>query len=128
MQPGATLTQPWVNSGSGTSLKLAKDASFQAGILQFEYARPPDGLYWDLSDLDGAGAGVVGSPFRDDNVKVSPTGAGAGQGNCTPLRCQGGQTCRESFQSPDDVNTRWCPANVGDFWIDLCQPDGSFWN
>jgi hypothetical protein len=84
------------------------------------------GLYWDLSNLDGAGAGLVGTPFAADNVKVSPTGNGAGAGTCLQIRCKANTVCLDAYQTPDDPKTRWCPANVGNFWIDLCQPLAGF--
>jgi hypothetical protein len=34
--------------------------------------------------------------------------------------------CLDAYQTPDDPKTRWCPANVGNFWIDLCQPLAGF--
>ncbi|KAK3313254.1 hypothetical protein B0H66DRAFT_389196 [Apodospora peruviana] len=115
--------------GCGTSIKISKgDSSFRSGILQFEYNWPADGMYWDLSDLDGKGNGLVGTPFRNDNVKVSPTGAGEGQGTCLKIRCPAGKVCLDSYQHPADPNTRYCPANTGDMWLDLCQPNGGFNN
>jgi hypothetical protein len=61
----SVLNLGWFNN-VGTSVKISKDAAFDAGILQFEYTLASDGLYWDLSDLDGAGGGLVGTPFRND--------------------------------------------------------------
>ena len=36
-------------------------------------------MQWDLSDLEGTGSGLVGTPFAFDNVKNSPTGDGRAQ-------------------------------------------------
>lgn len=118
----------WINfgGGQGTSVKIARDASFRNGMLQFEYTIPNDGIYWDLSDLDGHTAGMTGSPFFHDNVKVSPTGAGRGQGTCLQIRCPAGKVCHDAYQRPNDVKTRFCPKNTGDMWIDLCQPTPQF--
>lgn len=80
----------------------------------------------DLSDLDGRGPGLVGTPFRNDNVKISPTGPGSGQGTCVKIRCAAGKVCLDSYQHPDDPNTKFCPLNTGDMWIDLCQPTSQF--
>lgn len=55
------LALGWIQNGFGTSVKISKDAAFDNGILQFEYAFT-DNMYWDLSDLDGSGAGLVGTP------------------------------------------------------------------
>jgi hypothetical protein len=117
----------WIADGAGTSVKIAKDSSF-SGVLQFEYAAGSGGVYWDLSDLDGAGAGLVGTPFAQDNVKVSPTGNGEGTGTCLKIRCSAGQVCLDSYQHPDDVNTRYCPGDTGDMFLDLCQPTDGFNN
>ncbi|MCJ1444977.1 MAG: hypothetical protein MMC23_005481 [Stictis urceolatum] len=116
----------WINNGEGTSVKIAKDSSFGNGILQFEYTFGSGGLYWDLSDLDGGGAGLVGTPFASDNVKVSPTGDGEGTGTCVKIRCPANQVCVDAYQTPDDVNTRFCPADTGDMYVDLCQDDSGF--
>jgi hypothetical protein len=68
-----------VENNIGTSVKISKgDKGFRSGILQFEYSFAPDGFYWDLSDLDGNGPSLVGTPFRNDNVKATPTGNGSG--------------------------------------------------
>jgi len=126
---GSILRLDWIRD-SGTSIKISKnDADFRSGILQFEYTYASNsGIYWDLSDLDGKGAGLVGTPFRNDNVKISPTGNGSGQGTCVKVRCPAGNVCLDSYQHPDDPNTRWCPLNTGDLWVDLCQPNGEFNN
>ncbi|KAF7550664.1 hypothetical protein G7046_g7942 [Stylonectria norvegica] len=121
--PSQIVGFDWIVDGMGTSVKISKAGV--GGILQFEYA-VSDGIYWDLSDLDGDGPGLVGTPFGNDNVKVSPTGNGSGSGTCVKIRCKAGQTCLDSYQHPDDQNTRWCPTNTGDMWIDLCQPDSGF--
>lgn len=90
-------------------------------MLQLEYSLT-DHFYWDLSDLDGGGAGVVVSPFRDMDVRVTPTGNGANEGEnkCFPLDCPAGQTCQEAYQDPHQEATRVCPADTGDLILDLC--------
>lgn len=126
---GQILGFDWIADGQGSSLKLSRAG--RTGVLQFEYALATGqygGLYWDLSDLDGSGNGLVGTPFRDANVKVSPTGNGSGQGTCVKIRCRANQVCLDSYQHPDDPNTKWCPANTGDMWVDLCQPEPQFNN
>ncbi|CAH0057483.1 unnamed protein product [Clonostachys solani] len=127
IQKGGIATLDWIANGDGTSLKLSKKGV--TGVLQFEYAMATGtygGLYFDLSDLDGKGNGLVGTPFFNDNVKVSPTGKGVGTGTCVQIRCYAGQTCIDSYQHPDDANTKWCPAETGDMWLDLCQPTTIF--
>jgi hypothetical protein len=121
------LNLDWIADGIGTSVKIGKTGV--AGVLQYEYTMATGdfgGLYWDLSDLDGSGAGLVGTPFRSDNVKVTPTGNGEGQGSCVKIRCRANSVCLDSYQHPDDPNTKWCPTDTGDMWLDLCQPDDIF--
>ncbi len=128
INPGNIYNLQWIENGQGTSVKISKgDAGFGSGILQFEYTKN-DALWWDLSDLDGRGPSLVGTPFRGDNVKVSPTGNGSGQNTCLKIRCQAGQVCLDSYQHPPDHNTKWCPGNTGDMWLDLCQPTDQFNN
>lgn len=127
VEAGGSLSRDWVGGGDGTSIKIGKTETFEDGILQFEYARPDDGIYWDLSDLDG-------TPFRDSGVTVTPSGAGetaadaetrtnrarVGDGNCAPISCAAGEVCEESFQTPTDNNVRFCPSDIDEFAIDLC--------
>jgi hypothetical protein len=108
--------------GAGISVKIARGDS-PGGVLQLEYSLT-DHFYWDLSDLDGGGAGVVVSPFRDKNVVVTPTGHGANEGEnkCYTLACPAGLTCQEAYQFPEQSATRTCPADTGDLVLDLCLP------
>lgn len=115
----------WIKNGQGTSIKIARDDQF-AEILQFEYTKPKDVggksqvLYWDLSNIDGESPGVAGSPFFKDNVKVSPTGPGLGEGTCHVIKCKANEICKDAYQRPNDEATLVslkCP----DFSLDL-QP------
>jgi len=113
---------------AGSSVKISRERNWQAPILQFEYNNvfgdgSNHGSWWDLSDLDGMGPGRVGDPFFYENIKVIPTGNGAGDGKCTTIRCPAGQTCVDAYQNPDDLKTRWCPIDTGDMWLDLCTPN-----
>lgn len=101
------------------SVKIARPGG--AGVLQLEYSLA-DHLYWDLSDLDGGGAGVVASPFRDAHVRITPTGNGANQGQnkCFTLDCPAGVTCQEAYQDPNQEATRACPADADALILDLC--------
>ncbi|PQE03445.1 Antigenic thaumatin protein [Rutstroemia sp. NJR-2017a BBW] len=127
----STLTLPFGTDGKGTSIKIAKVSNWstQPPVLQFEYSWTVGqyaGLYWDLSDLDGSGSGLVGSPFTQDNVKISPTGAGTGSGSCLVLKCPSGALCKDAYNVPDQTATRSCPLNTGTMWIDLCEPKATF--
>jgi hypothetical protein len=95
----------WINNGQGTSVKVAKDPSF-GQILQVEYTFTGPTLFWDLSNLDGAGASVTGTPFAADNVKISPSGAGLGTGTCNVIKCTANQVCADAYQHPDDTATK----------------------
>lgn len=119
----------YIADGVGTSVKISKDG-VPDGVLQYEYnvvGGEYGGVYWDLSDLDGSGNGLVGTPFRNDNVKVTPTGSGTGTGTCVAIRCAAGSVCLDSYQHPDDPNTKWCPIDTGDIWLDLCMPNDQFY-
>ncbi|OIW26545.1 hypothetical protein CONLIGDRAFT_716813 [Coniochaeta ligniaria NRRL 30616] len=128
LAPGESMSEPLYvdphGMGSGTSVKISRESG--EGVLQLEYTLG-DHLYWDLSDLDGGGAGVVVSPFRDSHVRVTPTGDGAGEGEnkCWALDCPAGQTCQEAYQEPDQEATRVCPADTGDLILDLCLDGGA---
>ena len=117
IKKGATQEIKYITDGAGTSVKISKKGV--SGILQFEYT-VSNGLWWDLSDLDGDGPGLVGTPFGKDNVKVTPTGNGAGSGTCLKIRCKANTVCLDSYQHPDDKNTRFCPSGTGPMWLDLC--------
>lgn len=122
---GNVMSLPWNRTTpAGTSVKIAKTASLSQ-IIQMEYDFS-DQLYFDLSNLDGAGSGRTGTPFANDNVKVSPTGTGANIGNCIQIKCPAGQVCKKAYQAPDDHDTFVCPLNAGDIWVDLCEPTAPF--
>jgi hypothetical protein len=93
-------------------MQIGLGTDVSQGALQFEYTISPDGIYWDLSDLDGRGPGLVGTPFSHDNVKVSPTGAGAGEGTCVKIRCPANTLCVDSYQSSDEAKTRVGPSYI----------------
>lgn len=114
----------WIKGPSGTSIKIGRTPDVSP-ILQLEYDFS-DQLYFDLSNLDGAGAGRTGTPFANDNVKVSPTGIGANLGSCTQVKCVAGQVCKRAYQSSGDPDTLVCPLNAGDMYLDLCEPTAQF--
>ncbi|KAJ1323546.1 hypothetical protein MN608_10790 [Microdochium nivale] len=128
IKTGKSISFSWIGDGQGASVKMYKDAFNK--VLQFEYALTKTGaykgLYWDLSDIDGAGPDHAGTPWRKDNVHIKPSGNGAGSGTCEPLKCKANEICRDSYQRPADKKTRYCPVNTGDMWIALCQPNSQF--
>lgn len=95
----------YISDGIGSSIKIALDTTF-GKILQVEYNDAPDALYWDLSNLDGKGPSVTGTPFADKNVELSPSGAGVGTGTCVPVKCAANQICTDAYQQPNDPNTK----------------------
>lgn len=123
--PGKDKTT-WKHSWAGEAISIKIGKEGHEGILQFEYSSKPEGIWWNLSDLDGEGPGLVGTPFRDDNVGVTPNGNGVGQGTCVKIRCAANSVCLDSYQHPDDPNTKYCPRNTGDMVLDLCMPKDMF--
>jgi len=118
---GGTLDLTMVPNNN-TSIKYGKKIG--QGVSQFEYFLQPNNPasaggpanWWDLSDLDGSVKGQghsSGSPFFNDNVEIKPVtmaGKAAPGGNCVPLKCKAGEVCKDSYQKPDDKNTRVCIA------------------
>jgi hypothetical protein len=119
-----------VANGEGTSTKISKTTAFNTGELQFEYTVNESGtvgIFWDISELDGAGAGLVGTPFAGDNVKVTPTGDGASVNTCNTIRCAANQPCAGAFTDPnEDEDVHFCPLDTGVIWVDLCEPTAQF--
>ncbi|KAH8172877.1 hypothetical protein LIA77_07132 [Sarocladium implicatum] len=111
-------------NGSAVSVKIGKKG--KKGILQYEYSNDAGGHWWNISDLDGKGGGLVGSPFRGNHVGVTVSGKGAGVGNCTNIRCPPHKVCHDSYQDPYEEKTRWCPRDTGDMTLDLCMPKKYF--
>jgi hypothetical protein len=74
--------------------------------LQYEYSIANGILFWDLSDIDGAGAASNGSPFYAQNVKITPTGNGVGEGTCAAFKCPANEVCVQAYNAPDEVKTR----------------------
>ncbi|KXJ93631.1 hypothetical protein Micbo1qcDRAFT_172543 [Microdochium bolleyi] len=95
LPPNTTTSFDWIADGNGTAIKISKHG-IGPGILQFEYTLAADGLYWDMSDLDGTGDGLVCTPFGADNGRVVPTGSGAGAGTCVEIRCAVDEVCLDS--------------------------------
>ncbi|KAB5518203.1 hypothetical protein GE09DRAFT_1195535 [Coniochaeta sp. 2T2.1] len=124
LSSGNTAHLPMVFGGVGISLKVSREHSTNDGIWQLEYT-VSEHVFWDVSDLDGAGPGKVASPFFDANVRVTPTGRGAQEGSngCYTLWCKAGETCAGAYQYPDQEATNVCPIDTGDLVVDLCLSD-----
>lgn len=76
-----------------------------AKVTQFEYTPTDKTMFWDLSDIDGAGPARTGSPFMDANIRVSPIGQGAGVDTCKPIKCKKNEACKDAYQFPDQTAT-----------------------
>ncbi|KXJ88057.1 hypothetical protein Micbo1qcDRAFT_207806 [Microdochium bolleyi] len=123
-----TTAFSWIGDGKGASVKIWKGDANQ--VLQFEYTVTKTGaykgLYWDLSNIDGKGPGLAGTPFASDNVHAKPTGKGFGSGTCKAVKCKKNEICRDAYNKPEERKTRHCPVDTGDMWLALCQPDSQF--
>lgn len=102
---GGTYTEQWrTNSdGGGISIKMATSTS-ESSVLQFEYTKSDDTLWWDLSSINlDSDSELISSGFAvttDDS-------------SCSTASCAAGDTdCADSYQNPDDVDTRSCSSSA----------------
>jgi hypothetical protein len=109
---------------TSTSIKINLGPP-SAAILQFEYSLWSNDLFYDLSDIDGTAPGIVGSPFYNENVKLTPTGNNAGVDVCVEIVCPMGSLCEEAYNESADVATKvGYPAwAVGAFEIGVYEVD-----
>ncbi|RHZ59251.1 putative antigenic thaumatin domain protein [Aspergillus thermomutatus] len=102
---GASYTETWRTNpnGGGISIKMSTTTDL-ASVLQFEYTESGDVLYWDLSSINlSPQSALVAAGFGVTIDDAScPTAA------CAP----GDASCSESYQLPDDVNTRACTTTA----------------
>jgi len=104
--PGQTQSLDWISNKYGTSVKISYSPIDNNGILQYEYTAGGDTFYWDVSNLDGLGANLVGTPFANDNVKITPVPGQVGNPDCQEITCAAGQTCLDAYQHPWDPKTK----------------------
>ncbi|KKK14376.1 hypothetical protein P175DRAFT_0531088 [Aspergillus ochraceoroseus IBT 24754] len=98
---GGTYSETWQTNpnGGGISIKMGADTT-GASVLQFEYTEVEDLLYWDMSSINLA----KDSPIVSAGFAVTISDA-----SCSTVTCAAGDAnCSESYQQPDDVNTRAC--------------------
>lgn len=125
INPGTIFTHNFIGGGVSTSLKMSNIDNvnqFQNNVFQFEYTLQATTLWYDMSNINGR-------PYAAQNVKVSPTGTGAGASACNQLRCAANQPCSafNAYTVPsDNLATHSCPANTGDMWIDIGEPVAQF--
>jgi hypothetical protein len=98
---GASYTETWRTNpnGGGISIKIATAADL-ASVLQFEYTEAGETLFWDLSSINLNPA----SPLIAAGFGVNIDDASCPTATCAP----GDVNCAESYQFPDDHNTRAC--------------------
>ncbi|KAF7716062.1 Uncharacterized protein PECH_008706 [Penicillium ucsense] len=102
---GGTYTEKWrINSdGGGISIKMATTTSLSS-VLQFEYTKGDDTLWWDLSSINLASD----SPFISSGFQVTTDDS-----SCSSATCHAGDVgCKEAYQKPDDVDTRSCSSSA----------------
>ncbi|OOQ83527.1 antigenic thaumatin domain protein [Penicillium brasilianum] len=102
---GSTYTETWrTNSdGGGISIKMATSTS-ESSVLQFEYTKSDETLWWDLSSIN---------LDSDSEFITSGFAVTTDDSSCTTASCAAGDTdCADSYQNPDDVDTRSCSASA----------------
>ena len=74
-------------------------------ILQFEYTWD-NGIYWDLSYLNGGVGLTVGTPFEGSTVGVGPVTASDESATCSYLSCGPDyEACADVYVTPDSDAT-----------------------
>ncbi|KAL2818182.1 hypothetical protein BDW59DRAFT_129345 [Aspergillus cavernicola] len=102
---GQTYLESWqINpTGGGVSIKLGCSQD-GASVLQFEYTKAGELLFWDMSSINlNPDSPIVTAGFAvtiDDSTCKTAT--------CAP----GDVNCSESYQFPDDHNTRACSTGA----------------
>ncbi|RHZ47210.1 hypothetical protein CDV55_100245 [Aspergillus turcosus] len=98
---GGSYTETWRTNpnGGGISIKMSTAADL-ASVLQFEYTEAGETLFWDLSSINlNPQSPIVAAGF---GVSISDP-------SCPTATCAPGDVnCAESYQFPDDHNTRAC--------------------
>lgn len=103
---GGSYSQQWTQLGNdmGWSIKLAKTASYQTNLMQYEYTYLNDGIIWyDLSEVDG-------NPWTG-NWMITASGA-----NCSPKQ----QAYR--YSTDDAYGMQSCP-DAADITVTLCSSE-----
>ncbi|GAQ05363.1 hypothetical protein ALT_2684 [Aspergillus lentulus] len=106
LESGETYSETYQtnSNGGGISIKMATTES-QASVLQFEYTKASDTLYWDLSAIDMDSD----SQFVTAGFSATPSDSG-----CSSVTCAAGDSdCSEVYQESDDVATQSCSATAG---------------
>jgi hypothetical protein len=106
IESGETYSETYQtnSNGGGISIKMATTES-QASVLQFEYTKASDTLFWDLSSIDMDSD----SEFITAGFSATPNDS-----SCSSVTCAAGDSdCSEVYQESDDVATQSCSATAG---------------
>lgn len=102
---GGHYFEDWqINSdGGGISIKLSTSTS-ESSVLQFEYTKEDETIWWDMSSINLDKT----SEFVQNGFSVVSNDA-----SCSTVTCDAGdEDCSESYQHPDDVDTRSCSSSA----------------
>ncbi|PYH99854.1 hypothetical protein BO71DRAFT_367900 [Aspergillus ellipticus CBS 707.79] len=105
---GGSYQESWqTNSdGGGISIKLSTTET-QSDVLQFEYTKSGDTIFWDMSCINLGSD----SAFTKYGFSVKPSKEDT---NCPTVTCAAGETsCAEAYNNPDDNEaTHGCPIDT----------------
>ena len=113
---GGTWSGTWKKLDSGgVSIKMATKPD-KSDVLQFEYTKASDIIWWDLSCIDMGTA----SEFTKYGFAVHPNKDG---GDCQSAVCKAGdKTCSDAYLKPhQDKNTHACQVDTS-FTMHIGQP------
>ncbi|KAL4748579.1 hypothetical protein BDW72DRAFT_151065 [Aspergillus terricola var. indicus] len=106
---GGSYTENFQNNpnGGGVSIKLSTHQD-QTDVLQFEYTKSGETIFWDMSCIDMDRAA---STFTKNGFDVSPSET---SGDCPAVNCHAGDSsCAEAYLQPkDDHATHGCPIDT----------------
>ncbi|KAL4932948.1 putative antigenic thaumatin domain protein [Aspergillus undulatus] len=90
-------------SGGGISIKLGCSEDL-SNVLQYEYTMAGEMLFWDMSSIDlKPESPLITAGF---NVRIDDS-------SCDTVTCAPGDVnCSESYQFPNDHNTRACSTGA----------------
>ncbi|KAJ5525388.1 Secreted thaumatin-like protein calA [Penicillium frequentans] len=105
IEEDGTYYEDWqINSdGGGISIKLSTSTT-EDSVLQFEYTKEDETIWWDMSSINL----LKTSLFVEKGFSVTSNDA-----SCSTVTCDAGdEDCSESYQLPDDVDTRSCSSSA----------------
>ncbi|KAJ5759459.1 Secreted thaumatin-like protein calA [Penicillium odoratum] len=97
------------SDGGGISIKMSTSTD-ESSVLQFEYTKEDETIWWDMSSINLDKTSL----FVTSGFSVTSNDA-----SCSTVTCDAGDSdCSESYQQPDDVDTRSCVSTAA-FILDL---------